>query len=153
MDLSGMLQAIGDPRVGEGLQLQIVESLKDKPLSEIGPMLTLLEKAGPVLVKAMSKAVAGLRRLPIDQLAALLHGKRAAKVSAAKPAAPAKKTPRKMKMTPARKAQLKVQGHYMGLLRGVKNAGARKAIKKIAAAKGMEAATKHILAYTKRGGK
>ncbi|MGH9868003.1 MAG: hypothetical protein ACREAA_07570 [Candidatus Polarisedimenticolia bacterium] len=54
---------------------------------------------------------------------------------------PTTKTPshRKMTITPKRRAALKLQGRYMGMMRGLKPRQAA-AIKKIRAAKGYEAA-------------
>lgn len=46
---------------------------------------------------------------------------------------------RKLKLSPARRAALKVQGQYMGYLRGLKPAQ-KKSVKAVAAAKGMAAA-------------
>lgn len=46
---------------------------------------------------------------------------------------------RKLKLSPARRAALKVQGQYMGYLRGLKPAQ-KKSVKAVAAAKGIAAA-------------
>jgi hypothetical protein len=154
MDFDGMLNAIADPRIVEGLRRNIVEQLKDMPLSEIGATLALLEKAGPVFIKAVTKAVGTLRRMPIDQLAALLHSGSADLV--AKPKAAAKtppkaepKTRKPMVMSAARKAGLKLQGQYMGYLRAVSPVVKAQA-KKIKAASGYKAAL-DFLAKAKAG--
>ena len=74
----------------------------------------------------------------------------AAKAATAKKVAKAatKPAPKKLKMTPARKAQLKVQGTYIGLIRGLP-AAQKAAMKKIAAKSGMAAAVVAMLAAKK----
>jgi hypothetical protein len=54
-------------------------------------------------------------------------------------ATPAARAPRKLNLTPQRKAALKLQGQYMGYLRGLKPRQ-KSRVKALAAAKGVRAA-------------
>lgn len=97
---------------------------------------------GPV--RERIKGIAKAQKFPaaIAEMKKLLTGK-GAPTKAAK-AAPAKKTvveaaPRKLKITPKRKAQLKLQGVYIGMIRSLPDAQKAK-IKTLAKVKGFGAA-------------
>jgi hypothetical protein len=84
--------------------------------------------------------LAGIVRSPVvaSTAGAPVRKARASKQIAPKPVA-AKAEPRKLTITPARKAALKIQGQYIGLVRTLP-AAVKAKMKKLAAAKGMAAA-------------
>jgi hypothetical protein len=108
--------------------------------------------AGPA--RDRIKAIAKAQKFPaaIAEMKKLLAGKGgaapAAKSAPAKRAASAP-APRKLQMSPKRRAQLKLQGEYIGLLRGLAE-GAKSRIKAMAREKGFAAA---IEAMKKGAGK
>jgi len=98
-------------------------------------------------VRKQIKGIAKAKGLPaaIAAMAKLLASK--TKATKPKPVA-AKAAPRKLKLSPARKAALKIQGTYIGLVRGLPAAQKAK-IKALAKKKGMKAAVEAM----KRGRK
>jgi hypothetical protein len=101
-----------------------------------------------------------LRNMTLDELAGIVRSpvaastagapvrkQRAATKATSKPVA-ASAASRKLSMTPARKAALKIQGQYIGLVR-TRPAAVKAKMKKLAAAKGMAAAVEAM----KRGKK
>lgn len=84
-----------------------------------------------IINKSLESIQAALRRLG----PALASGRRASATTATQETVVA---PRRLTLTPARRAALKVQGQYMGFIRGLAPAQ-KKRVKALAAKKGMAA--------------
>lgn len=138
-DVKRILDTIASGKAADGFRRIVAQSLRGKPVEVAVRVLETMEQASPILAKVLKDTARSLRTMPVSKLASLLES-----------GMPEKPAPKKRALSPARKKALKIQGRYLGLMRGVRSASARAHIKKIVATKGADAAVAEIERMRKR---
>jgi hypothetical protein len=141
--VKSIIEVARSKEMKSAFQKLVIDQLAGKTAEEAERLLMTLETVGPVLSNVITSTAKSLRRMPFADLVRLLGefvGKGfVPKAAANTPSKAEPKTRKPMVMSAARKAGLKLQGQYMGRLRGALPPVQAQA-KKIKAASGYKAA-------------
>lgn len=152
--MSGLIESIvavfKDRKAEKKMRALLVDELRGKPLDEVLMLLEGVQKAAKPIGAFMARVADGLLHTPMSEMQKLLGSSMPSSLTKFPNPSAARSTKEKvakackLKMSPARKAQLKIQGEYIGRLRSAKPMQ-KKTAKKIAKKDGMKAAIKFLL--------
>lgn len=145
--ITSILGFLRDRKAAQVIRTLLLNELRGKSVSEVLMLLETLKKTGKPFGSFLAATADGVLDMPLSQIQKLLGTKVPVKL-VNPPAARSTKEKvakaRKLKMSPARKAQLKIQGEYIGHLRNATPAQ-KKTAKAIVKKDGMKAAIKFLL--------